>query len=142
EAHSRNTTEWFPVTYILEPQGRFLLAEHFAYAYRSVAQRFMFLFSQHSKPLLAFTILLCVVPALVASWNAYTDLRDLLVFLRFRGGIIQTEVILFKMLAEVVLLMLVWIITCRIIRFDIETSMLLNGWQLAVQDVWMANWNA
>ena len=142
DAHSRNTGGWFPVTYILEPRGRFLLAEHFSYAYRSVAQRFVFLFSQHSKPLLAFTVLLCLVPALVASWNAYTDLQGLLVLLRFRGGILPTDTILLRMLAEVVLLVLIWIISYKVIRFDIETSALLNGWQLAVQDVWMATWAA
>jgi hypothetical protein len=139
DAHSRRTVGWFPIAYVLEPQARFFVSEHFAYAYRSVAQRFVFLFSQHSKPLFAFTALLCTVPALVATWNAYTDIRDLSVLMQFRGGLLPIGSFLSKTIIEVVLLALVWVITYKLVRFDVETSTLLNGWHLAVQDVWMVD---
>lgn len=142
DAHSRNTTGWFPVTYILEPRAKLLLAEHFAYAYRSVAQRFVFIFSQHSKPLFAFAGLLTVIPVLVASWNAYTDLQDTFRLIEFKSGLFPVRVYIIKIFIEIVLLVLVWLITYQIIRYDLETSTLLNGWELAARDVWMANWDA
>jgi|GEM_PF-4749486 len=140
DAHSRNTAGLLPTRFILEAKSRFLQAQHLAIAYKAVAQRFMFLFSAHSRPLMAFTVLLVAVPALVATWNAYTDLIDLFMILRFKGGVLQTDIFLFKTLVEVVLLVLVWLMTLYIVRFELDTSTLLNGWQLAVQDVWMATW--
>ena len=33
------------------------------------------------------------------------------------------------------------ILTARIVRFVVDTSVLLNAWQLAVQDVWIKDWD-
>ena len=51
-----------------------LNAEQLCYAYHSVSQRFVFLLSKRSKPLLTLTLLLMSIPACVSAWNLVTDL--------------------------------------------------------------------
>jgi hypothetical protein len=134
DSASRENNRWFPTSFILEPKDPYFSAENVAYAYHSVAQRFVFLFSQHSRPLLIYTVMLIMAPAIVASWNMYTDLRD----------IIATPVefsLVVKTFIEMVILGLVWWVTLAIVRLQIDTSVLLNGWHLASRFVWMEEWD-
>src|SRR5262249_15637066 len=115
----------------------YLSAEHVAYAYHSVAQRFVFIFSHHTKPLLALTLLLLSIPAIVAFWNLGTDIRDLVVhFLQP----LNTSILL-RTVIESLLFICVLLTTIRIARAEIGTSVLLNGWFLASRDVWMDQWD-
>ena len=121
--------------FILVPQGRYLSAEHYAYAYHSVAQRFMFLFSEHSRPLMIFTWALCAIPPLVAFWNVYPDIRDMLARPQWELHLI------IRVAVEVVIFVCVCVITCLIVRFERDTSIVLNGWYLAARDVWDKDWD-
>jgi len=134
DEHSRKNATWRPSIFVLKPQDVTLSAEHVAYAYHSVAQRFVFLFSQHSQPLLLFTMALLFIPALVATWNLYTDIRDTI-------ALGMQVILFFKVLIEIVLVMFAWVLTYLIVRFEIDTSVLLNGWYLAARDVWEDEWD-
>lgn len=37
--------------------------------------------------------------------------------------------------------MFAWVLTYLIVRFEIDTSVLLNGWYLAARDVWEDEWD-
>jgi hypothetical protein len=133
DSSKRKNGRWCPTNFILKPQDPYLSAEHYAYAYHAVAQRFVFLFSRYDRPLLLITILLCCVPALVATWNIYTDGRD----------VIRLEVTSLypRVFIECALLILIYFATAKIVLFQINTSALLNGWHLAARDVWMKEWD-
>ncbi len=136
DSDTRRQRRWFPRQFTLVPQDQGLSAEHLAYAYHAIAQRFMFLFSTHSRPLLGATIVLCCAPAVVATWNCATDLRDCLDGWDFfeRAVFIRTGI-------AFLLLALVTYVSLRIIRFAMDTSVVLNGWHLASRDVWMDEWD-
>lgn len=135
---TRDMGIWFPKEYILVPQRNNLplTAEHFDYAYQSVAQRFIFIFSRHSRPLLITTLILLSIPSIVASWNFYTDLRDLNVNNPAWETAVGDHVI-----GETILLFFVLGVTYRILRHVSDTSILLNGWYLATRYVWGPEWN-
>lgn len=128
--------QWSLKAFVLSPTDRLLSAEHLAYAYNAVAQRFMFLLSSHSRPLLAATICMCLLPAAVATWNFITDIRDVILSIGFFEPELKVRVAV-----ECALVGLVWYASQKIIRFANNTSMLLNGWCLAVRDVWMDEWD-
>jgi len=134
---ARKQDRWFPKTYVLSSQDRYLSAEHVAYAYHSVAQRFVFIFSHHTRPLLLLTLLLLFIPAIVAFWNLGTDIRDLVA--RFLQPV-NTSILL-RTVFEALLFICVLLTTVRIARSELDTSVLLNGWYLAARDVWMEEWD-
>jgi hypothetical protein len=126
---------FFSPSFLLRPQRPFVSAEHLVYAYLSIAQRFMFIFSRYERPLLIFTIFLECVPALVASWEVYTDTR----------GIIQYDwppKLMWRFVIEIVLLIFVWLLTWSVIKYVLDTSIILNGWYLASKKVWMGTWES
>ncbi|MBI4273766.1 MAG: hypothetical protein HY659_03575 [Rhizobiales bacterium] len=130
---SRRRYYWCPRVFKLEPQDGHLSAEHYAYAYHTVAQRFVLLFSRHSQPLLLFTVLICLVPAGVASWNLGTDIRD---------AHKLKEAILYRRIEfSTALLAFIYYLTGLVIWFQVRTSVVLNAWYLAVRDVWMEEWD-
>lgn len=125
----------FLKTVELIPKDKFLSSEHYAYAYNAVSQRFVFILSSYSRPLLYTTIALASLPAMVSSWNFYTDMRDL-----FQGPFYEKAA--YQMaIVETVLLCLVWYLTISLAKLIIETSVLLNAWSLGVRDVWMQQWD-
>ena len=137
DTETRKKDSWSPQRFVLESQDQYLSAEHVAYAYHSVAQRFVFIFSHHSRPLLSLTFLLLSIPALVGVWNFVTDVRDLVdLFLQP-----VNFAILLRTTIEAFLLICVLLTTFRIARAELDTSVLLNGWFLAARDVWMEEWD-
>jgi hypothetical protein len=134
---ARRRDNWFPQKYILYSQDEHLSAEHVAYAYHSIAQRFVFIFSHHTRPLLALTVLLLFIPAIVSLWNFATDVRDLIA--RFLQPLNVTN--LLRTVVEAFLVACVFLTTIRIVRAELGTSVLLNGWYLAARDVWMDQWD-
>lgn len=135
DEHHRRIQGWGPSKkFILEPQDVDLSAEHLAYAYQATAQRFVFLFSRWSKPLLGVTVGLTCVPALVATLHVISDGFDLNAY-----GLIPSLAARFS--AEVILLILVWYVSIGLSRYVIDTGTVLNGWYLAVTNVWMDEWD-
>jgi hypothetical protein len=132
---SRKVVGLFPREFDLMPKDPYFSAEHLAYAYHAVAQRFVFIFSSYSTPLLGLTLLLCSFPALVAGWNAYTDLRDV-----FRHEFFDQSFVVRTMI-EIVLYLAVCFLTFASVRLVLDSTVLLNGWYLAVRDVWMEEWD-
>jgi hypothetical protein len=137
DAEARKRDSWFPQKYAIYSQDKYLSAEHVAYAYHSVAQRFVFILSHYTKPLLLLTLLLLSIPAIVAFWNLATDIRDLID--RFLQPVNAS--ILFRTVIEALLFICVLLTTVRIARAELDTSVLLNGWYLAARDVWMDQWD-
>jgi len=134
DARDRRTNRWLPSEFTLSSIDPTLSAEHIAYAYHAVAQRFVFLFSSYSKPLLTATIGLFTIPFIVSLINFATDIRDVI-------GTRWEISIYIRVGVEFLLVLGVFILTLRIILFAKDTSILLNGWYLAVNDVWMKDWN-
>jgi hypothetical protein len=130
---SRRRSYWCPRAFKLEPQDEHLSAEHYAYAYHTVAQRFVLLFSRHSQPLLLFTVLLCLAPAAVATWNFGTDIRD---------AVKLKQAVLYRRVEfSAALLASIYYLTGLVIWFQVRTNVVLNAWYLAVRDVWMDEWD-
>ncbi len=125
----------FTPEFLLEPQEPFLAAEHLVYAYLSIAQRFMFLFSSYNRPLLHLTMFLESIPALVATWEVYTDTIGLIAY-------DWPPELIWRFTIEIVLLIFVWLVTLALIRYVIETSIILNGWFLASDQKWMKIWKS
>ena len=125
-----------PSSFTLSPQDANLSAEHYAYSYHAVAQRFVFLFSTHSRPLFYTTIGLGSVPAITSTLNFVSDGYSLASL----GAIFEPAVYV-RFAIEVALFILVWVVTLSILSIMVETSVLLNGWSLAVRDVWMREWD-
>jgi hypothetical protein len=126
----------YPDPFVLCPKDRHLSDEHYAYSYHAVCQRFMFLVSTHSWPLFLSTVALGSVPALVYILTFASDLNSVIkhwhvfepsVFVRFSIGTLLTLAVL--------------IVTGAIVKIMLDTSVLLNGWYLAVEKVWMDAWN-
>jgi hypothetical protein len=128
--------QWSPQNYILVPAERHFSAEHLAYAYHSVAQRFLFILTDESRPLPVATVLLLFFPALVATFNLGTDVRDVVKY-----GEAITPVAQYMIVAEALLLFATWAITLKITRLAVQTAVLLHGWKLAVSQVWMEQWD-
>lgn len=136
DENSKRVSAWDPSEYTLIPQNECLSAEHYAYAYQSVSQRFMFVFTSYSRPLLGITMVLAAIPALVPGYNLFTDLRDLWDNLR------EVEPPLFvKTGVELVLYFVLLTVVRSQLTYIARTSTLLNGWNLAVRDVWMGEWD-
>jgi hypothetical protein len=131
---SRSNEYWFPKKFNLIPQGDLFSAEHFVYAYQAVSQRFVFVFSQNSRPLLFTTTVLCMFPAIISFLNLATDVRDI-VRLPFERAVY------FRLMVEVILFGVNCILTFQIVKFVIDTSVVLNAWHLAVRDVWTRDWD-
>ncbi|QOZ24143.1 hypothetical protein [Bradyrhizobium sp. CCBAU 51753] len=123
-----------PKKFNLIPQGDIFSGAHFAYAYQVVAQRFLFIIGTNSRPLLATTVVLCVFPSVVSLLDLLTDIRDLLTHTY------ETEVWI-RVMIGMVLFGIVCLLTEKIAGYIVDTSVLLNGWNLAVRDVWMKDWN-
>jgi hypothetical protein len=132
---SRRVSGLFPNRFDLTPTDPYFSAEHLAYAYHAVAQRFVFILSSYSSPLLWLTLLLCAFPAIVAGWNAYTDVRDVFQHQFFEQSLVVRTMI------EIVLYLAVCLLTSFSIRYVLDSTVLLNGWFLAVRDVWMEEWD-
>lgn len=131
----KKSARLLPTRFELAPTDPFMSAQHLSYAYHAVAQRFLFIFSSHSAPLLGVTVLLCSLPLLVAGWNVFTDLRDL----SQSKMVYRPEAV--RVTIELVLFVFVCLLTHASIRLVVSTSLLLNGWYLAVRDVWMNEWD-
>lgn len=134
-------TGWLPGRFALVPKGRLLSAEHLAFAFHAVAQRFLFILTTRSRMLLAATLALAVFPAAVATLNWGTDLRDLVEdVLGYRRAALPFRAYVMVGI-EVGLLALTWIITISTAKLIVETGVLLNGWALAVEKIWMEEWD-
>jgi hypothetical protein len=120
--------------FIIRAAEPVLSAEHYAYAYHAVSQRFMFLFSVHRSPLFLASIAMGLVPGVVSLLNLASNINSLA-----RGSFESTIYIRFSI--EVGLVLLVVIISVAIVRFMLDTSVLLNGWGLAVRNVWLRDWD-
>jgi hypothetical protein len=116
--------------YHLDPQDRRLSAEHYVYVYHAIAERFLFILSQWSQPLLRTTASLMALPAVVSTLHFLTDARDIL------SRSFEKSVLLLTML-ELALVILVILITYLIIKLIVDTSAVLNAWYLAVREVWV-----
>jgi hypothetical protein len=127
---------WPPATYCLQPQDPNLSAEHYAFSYHAVSQRFVFLFSTRTRPLLVTTATLGSVPAIASTLNLITDTASLVA----HSDLFEPSVYA-RFAVEVALFVIVVLMTWKILCLMIETSVLLNGWQLAVSDVWMKEWD-
>jgi hypothetical protein len=124
----------FPKKFTLVPQGDLFTPAHLSYVYQVVSQRFLFILATNSRPLLFSTIALCCFPAVVSVLHFYTDIRDV------ANNAFEWSVYL-RVLIEMALLGIVCLLTAKIVEYIIDTSVLLNGWNLAVRDVWLKEWN-
>jgi hypothetical protein len=124
---------WFPNQFTLAPQVKLFSSEHYAFAYHAVSQRFVFIFSSRSRPLLATSVGLVCLPALMALWNLWTDLRDISAF----SLILEVG---WRTAIEAVLFVPVVAVTYLIARTTVLTSVLLNAWSLA-NEHWSAAWD-
>lgn len=138
--HSALIGRWIPKSFDLKGQLSYMSSEHLVYAYHSVAQRFIFIFSHRSRPLVVFSALLLLLPTFVASWNLYTDLRDLLME-DAKFGIPFPKQWWGKAIAQTILLMTDIFIALVTMRYGFRTGAILNGWYLASRDVWMQEWD-
>jgi hypothetical protein len=111
-----------------------LSPEHYAYAYHAVSQRFMFLFSVRRSPLFFASMALGAFPAVISLLNLLSNIRSL-----FAHSFEPAVYVRFAI--EVGLVLLVIVITVGIMRFMLDTSVLLNGWGLAVHNVWLDAWD-
>jgi hypothetical protein len=125
--------KWFPHGFTLTPQEASLSAEHYAYAYQAVAQRFVFIFSTRTQPLLVISMALFAFPSLVTAYNWYVDLRDLF---RLNLGIEAVP----RLLTET--LVFVGVLLCAFcsIRHSVQSSVILNAWHLAIGE-WEREWD-
>jgi hypothetical protein len=129
--------EWTPRTYVLVPGERHLSAEHLAYAFHSVAQRFLFILTNEARPLPWASVALLCFPALVASVNLVTDLYDV-----YRLGEATAPEARWLTVVEALLLLgVTWPLTVAIMRLAARTAALLHGWNVAVSKVWMEQWD-
>jgi hypothetical protein len=111
-----------------------LSPEHYAYAYHAVSQRFMFLFSVRRSPLFMASMALGSFPAVISLLNLLSDIRSL------ATNSFESSVYV-RFAIEVGFVLVVVVITVAIIRFMLNTSVLLNGWGLAVHNVWLGAWD-
>jgi hypothetical protein len=125
-----------PSVYYLQPQDPNLSAEHYAFSYHAVSQRFVFLFSTHARPLLITTATLGSIPAIASALNWGTDTMSLVAY----SSLFEPSVYA-RYALEIALFAIVLLVTWNILCLMVETSVLLNGWQLAVSDVWMKEWD-
>lgn len=123
--------------FLLCPQEKYWSAEHYAFAYSAVSQRFMFLFSTHSFLLHGFAVFLVSFPAIVATvsflvdaFTAY-DIIDKL----------KDVSVAFRLLAELALLGFVIALTWAVVRYVVSSNRLLNAWYIATRDVWVDEWD-
>jgi hypothetical protein len=133
-SHTRHHGTVFTLEFVLEPQNDFLSAEHLAYAYHAVAQRFLLIFARFATPLLTVTILLLAIPAIVATLHVLGDPRDAAAYQ-------WVEHLTARFVFEVILLIIVWFVTLMIIKYVIESSRLLAAWSLASKEVWLDEWD-
>jgi hypothetical protein len=122
--------------FVLVPQDRFLSAEHLAFAYHSVAQRFLFLASSPTPLPRAFSTALVYLPLAIATWNVVTDLLDIW---QFRS--LLSSAVFVRLAVEILLWSLLAAMTAAILATETDTSAILNGWYLAVKHVWMERWD-
>lgn len=132
----QKTGRAFPSRFLLVPRDEYFSAEHYAFAYQSVSQRFMFILSSHSRPLLSLTIGLMAAPAIVSALNFVDDTADI-----FRTPYLFEPIVWVRYAFEAVLVSIVIFGTLKIILTSINSSLLLNGWHLAVRDVWLDAWD-
>jgi hypothetical protein len=125
---------WKLDTLVIIPADQFLFSEHYAYAYHSVSQRFLFMLTSRTRPLLFLTIVLATFPAIVSALHFVFDVRSL-----FERPF-ERPVWVFTFF-EFLLTAAVWALTYFIINYAILTSLLLNAWLLAVQSIWMGRWD-
>jgi hypothetical protein len=135
ESRRRNAS-WVPAIFCLEPQDPNLSAEHYAFSYHAVSQRFLFLFSVHTRPLLVATVTLGSVPAIASALNLLSDIASLVT----QSDLFEPSVFA-RFAVEIALFAVVLVVTWKIVCLLVETSVLLNGWQLAVSYVWMNEWD-
>jgi hypothetical protein len=134
DARTRKNGGLLPGSLILEPQETFFSAEHLAYAYHAVSQKFVFIFSRYYRPLLVTTVLLVSIPAIIASLHVISDLFDVIDYDWARP-------LTFRFVLEVVLLVLVWFVTIKTTGHVLDSSLLLNAWYLASKNVWYTEWD-
>jgi hypothetical protein len=120
---------WSPQRYHIIPADPLLNAQHLSVAYSSVANRFLFLFSDKSKPKIIVISLVLSIPFFVSSANLLSDLVDV-TNTRFENSVS----IIFTV--ELFLVAAVGLLTFRCAALAKDTSFLLYGWFLGVRDVW------
>ena len=74
------------------------------------------------------TVVLCMFPSLVSLLHFWTDVRDVL---RFPFE----QQVYVRVIVEAILVQVVCVLTYKIVKFVVDTSVLLNAWHLAVRDV-------
>jgi hypothetical protein len=141
----RKNNYLLPQEFTLIAQDKIFSGAHLSYAYQAVCQRFVFIFSQHSRPLLFTTIFLCLLPLSTSAFNFISDVSTPTPS-DFGVGIdkllMDSKGLSVRMLIEAILSFVVGVLTINIIGVIVETSVLLNAWQLAVEHVWIKDWDA
>jgi hypothetical protein len=128
-----SSSDWVPFfrTFDLRATNSRLKPRHYAFAYQAVAQRFVFLTSRRSWTLLLATIGMMLLPLAVSVWNLWTDVRDVSLW---QLG----ELVFARMGLAVALTVILSFLSFNVVRLQLMTSGLLNGWYLASRDVWEA----
>lgn len=128
-----------PSTYTLVPDGHGLSAEHLAYAYHAISQRFVFIQSNRSRPLVGLTAVLLLLPATVAALHLFGDVLDL--YEMASATPLDAGPLYVRVALELGLTFTAAFLTSQIILYAEDSSVLLNGWSLAVRHVWMSEWD-
>lgn len=128
---------WSITGYEVVPQERYWSAEHYAFAYNAVSQRFLFLFSTHSRTTQGIAVLLTSFPAIVASVSFATDIYSAIGIIRE----MRDNTVVWRLIAEFALLGIVLAFTVLVVRYVVLSNRLLNAWYLATQGVWMDEWD-
>lgn len=134
---TKNIGRLFPHSFTLTLKDKSLTPEQLIYAYHSIAHRFVFIFSRHSRPLIQATSALILFPLLVGSWNLVTDIRD--VIFNYPGMLSPSSN--FKLIIEFGLFVVDCFLTWHIWRVAVFSSQILNAWHLASEQVWSDEWD-
>jgi hypothetical protein len=134
DKNTRDSGVLFPKSFVLEPQESFFSAEHLAYAYHAVSQRFVFIFSKYDRPLLGVTVFLFAIPGIVASLHVFSDLFDVIDY-------DWASALSVRLLVEGIMLILVWYVTIGIMHHVLKSNTLLHGWFLASKHIWIDEWD-
>ena len=127
--------------FVLAATDNHFSAEHVAFAYNAVSQRFLFLLSSFSRPALPTTIALCAAPAIAMIWIVETDVFQILTA---PHDIVRQPVLNHlqnQIFIELALLLCILYATLYKILYTIDTGFLINAWSLAVRHIWMDEWD-
>ncbi len=137
DGESQKSGRVMPKKFALIPQDSNLSSEHYVFAYHAVSESFVFLFSRYSRPVLFTTMMLFLFPAFVAALGFF---EDAIYFFAYQQSYAEPALYV-RLICEAALLIVVVVVSWLQMRTIIETSSLLNGWCLAVKDVWTRHWD-